>query len=155
VVYAKRPFGGPQQVLDYLGRYTHRVALSNDRLVSFDPTRVRFGYRDSRHGNRRTVMCLAPTEFLRRFLLHVLPKGFTRIRHYGLLANRTQRLKLAAARAALDVPAAPPPTLQPEALRAFWLRIAKLDIECCLHCHRGRMHIVCSIAPQPQAPAPP
>lgn len=102
VVYAKRPFGGPAQVLDYLGRYTHRVAISNHRLLSCTDTEIRFRYKDYAHGNRRKVMALAPTEFIRRFLLHVLPAGFMRIRHYGILANRTKRAKLAAARVALD-----------------------------------------------------
>ena len=104
VVYAKRPFSGPEQVLDYLGRYTHRVALSNNRLVSLNDTEVRFRYKDYAHGNRRKVMALDPTEFIRRFLLHVLPSGFMRIRHYGVLANRAKREKLAAARTALDHP---------------------------------------------------
>jgi Putative transposase/Transposase zinc-binding domain len=155
VVYAKRPFGGPQQVLDYLGRYTHRVALSNDRLVSFDQNSVRFRYRDYRHGNRRKVMRLTPTEFLRRFLLHVLPKRFMRIRHYGLLANRTKRAKLHHARAALQLPAPETRAVRPQSVPAFWLRIAQRDIECCVHCRRGHMRVVCSIAPQPYAQAPP
>jgi len=105
VVYAKRPFAGPEQVLEYLGRYTHRVAISNERLVSFDANSVRFRYKDYAHGNRRRVMQLHPSEFLRRFTLHVLPRGFNRIRHYGLLANRNKRALLASARAALGAPA--------------------------------------------------
>jgi hypothetical protein len=154
VVYAKRPFGGPEQVLDYLGRYTHRVALSNERLLSCDEAAVRFRYRDYSHGNRRKVMCLTPTEFLRRFLLHVLPTGFMRIRHYGLLANRTKRGKLQLAREALDAPPAQPVAVEPESVGAFWLRVANFDIERCVQCTRGRMHIVSSIA-QPRAQPPP
>jgi hypothetical protein len=119
VVYAKQPFGGPQQVLDYLGRYTHRVALSNNRLVSVSDTEVRFRYKDYAHGNARKVLALQPAEFIRRFLLHVLPTGFMRIRHYGLIANRAKRTKLAAARAALDHPPAAQPR-QPESVEAFW-----------------------------------
>src|SRR4030095_13180522 len=88
VVYAKAPFGGPQQVLDYLGRYTHRVAISNNRLIDFGDGQVAFAWKDYRHESRRKVMCLDAQEFVRRFLLHVLPTGFQRIRHYGLLANR-------------------------------------------------------------------
>ena len=94
VVYAKRPFAGPQQVLEYLGRYTHRSAISNERLVSCDARAVRFRYKDYAHGSRRRVMELPALEFLRRFALHVLPRGFNRIRHYGLLANRRKRALL-------------------------------------------------------------
>jgi hypothetical protein len=88
VVYAKRPFGGPQYVLRYLGRYTHRVAISNHRLVSFADQKVTFHWRDSAHKNEQRLMTLSLDEFLRRFLLHLLPDGFVRIRHFGFLANR-------------------------------------------------------------------
>jgi putative transposase/transposase-like zinc-binding protein len=88
VVYAKRPFGGPEYVLQYLGRYTHRVAISNHRLVSFAEGKVTFRWRDSAHNNEQKLMTVAQDEFLRRFLLHLLPKGFVRIRHFGFLANR-------------------------------------------------------------------
>jgi hypothetical protein len=88
IVYLKPPFGGPQFVLQYLGRYTHRVAISNHRLVSFAEGKVTFRWRDSAHHNEQKLLTLALDEFLRRFLLHVLPKGFVRIRHFGFLANR-------------------------------------------------------------------
>ena len=88
VVYAKPPFGGPQYVLHYLGRYTHRVAISNHRLISFAEGKVTFRWRDSAHHNEQKLMTLSLDEFLRRFLLHLLPKGFVRIRHFGFLANR-------------------------------------------------------------------
>jgi Putative transposase/Transposase zinc-binding domain len=88
VVYLKRPFGGPQYVLQYLGRYTHRVAISNHRLVSFAEEKVTFRWRDSAHGNQQKLMTLSVDDFLRRFLLHLLPKGFVRIRNFGFLANR-------------------------------------------------------------------
>jgi hypothetical protein len=88
VVYAKRPFGGPEHVLQYLARYTHRVAISNHRLVSFAEGKVTFRWKDYAHGNKSRLMTLAAEEFLRRFLLHVLPRGFVRIRFFGLLANR-------------------------------------------------------------------
>lgn len=96
VVYAKPAFGGPLQVLRYLGRYTHRIAISNHRLLAFDGERVTFRWRDYAHGNKSRVMTLDAVEFLRRFFLHVLPKGFVRIRHFGFLANRfrTDRLTL-------------------------------------------------------------
>jgi hypothetical protein len=88
VVYAKRPFGGPQYVLQYLGRYTHRVAISNHRLVSFADGKLTFRWRDSANKNEQRLMTLALDEFLRRFLLHLLPQGFVRIRNFGFLANR-------------------------------------------------------------------
>jgi hypothetical protein len=152
VVYTKRPFAGPAQVLDYLGRYTHRVAISNHRLVSLTDDAVRFRYKDYAHGNRRKVMALEPAEFIRRFLLHVLPRGFMRIRHYGILANRTKREKLALARAALERPPAPAPT-QPESVEAFWLRVARLDIHQCPHCKAGHMRVIGPIyAPRARSP---
>ena len=104
VVYAKPPFGGPQQVLEYLGRYTHRVALSNDRLVALDHGQVSFYWKDYRHPQKRKVMRLAVAEFIRRFLLHVLPPGFQRIRHFGWLANRHRQAKLALCRKLIRAP---------------------------------------------------
>jgi Putative transposase/Transposase zinc-binding domain len=95
VVYAKPPFGGPQYVLQYLGRYTHRVAISNHRLVSFAGGKVTFRWRDSAHNNEQKLLTLSLDEFLRRFLLHVLPKGFVRIRNFGFLANRRRATLLA------------------------------------------------------------
>jgi hypothetical protein len=88
VVYAKPPFGGPEHVLQYLARYTHRVAISNHRLASFDGNQVTFRWKDYGHGNKKRMMTVSGDEFLRRFLLHVLPGGFVRIRHFGFLANR-------------------------------------------------------------------
>jgi hypothetical protein len=109
VVYAKAPFAGPEAVLAYLSRYTHRVAISNHRLIAFDQSGVTFRYKDYRRNgaDRQQVMTLAADEFIRRFLLHVLPRGFHRIRHYGLLASSSRKVSLALARALLDV-AAPP-----------------------------------------------
>jgi hypothetical protein len=94
VVYAKRPFGGPEHVLRYLGRYTHRVAISNHRLVSFADGKVTFRWRDSAHKNEQKLLTLAVDEFLRRFLLHLLPEGFVRIRNFGFLANRKRATTL-------------------------------------------------------------
>jgi hypothetical protein len=98
VVYAKPAFGGPMHVLRYLGRYTHRVAISNHRLLAFDGERVTFRWKDYSHGGKQRKMTLAATEFLRRFFLHVLPKGFVRIRHFGFLANRFRASQLARCR---------------------------------------------------------
>src|ERR1039457_4951715 len=90
VVYSKRPFGGPEHVLRYLGAYTHRVAISNSRLVALEQGNVTFRWRDSAHGNRQRLLTLSVDEFLRRFLLHLLPRGFMRIRNFGFLANRNR-----------------------------------------------------------------
>jgi Putative transposase len=98
VVYAKPAFGDPIHVLRYLGRYTHRVAISNHRLVSFDGERVTFRWKDYAHGSQKKVMTLSAIEFQRRFFLHVLPKGFVRIRHFGFLANRFRSPRLALGR---------------------------------------------------------
>jgi len=105
VVYAKPPFGGPEQVLKYLSRYTHRIAISNRRLVSMDDQSVTFNYKDYAHGNRRRTMTLGGAEFLRRFLMHVVPRGFMRIRHYGLLGNRVRTANLQRCRELLKVDA--------------------------------------------------
>lgn len=102
VVYAKPAFGSPRIVLKYLARYTHRVAISNHRLLSADNGRVAFRYKDYQHHNRQRVMHLSAVEFIRRFLLHILPKGFVRIRHYGLLANRSRDVAIALCRTLLD-----------------------------------------------------
>jgi hypothetical protein len=118
VVYAKRPFAGPESVLAYLARYTHRVAISSSRLVSLDHRGVTFRWKDYRADGeaRRKLMTLASAEFIRRFLIHVLPSGFHRIRHYGLFANTARAANLAKARALLDVPPAPltQPSAEPE-----------------------------------------
>jgi len=109
IVYAKPPFGSPEHVLAYLGRYTHRVAIANSRLIGADETGVTFRWRDYRHGNASRLMSLAPHEFIRRFLLHSLPDGFHRIRHYGFLANGCRRVRLAIIRQLLAA-ANPVPT---------------------------------------------
>ena len=117
VVYAKPAFGGPRQVLRYLGRYTHRVAISNHRLLSFDGERVTFRWKDYAHGGKQRQMTLTGTEFLRRFFLHVLPKGFVRIRHFGFLANRfrVSRLKLCRQLLTSDfLPTQPAPVPSPD-----------------------------------------
>lgn len=104
VVYAKPPFGGPAQVLDYLGRYTHRVAISNNRLMQLQGGKVTFRWKNYRHGNRSETMTLEVDEFIRRFLLHILPNRFMRIRHFGFLANRNRTQNLALCRQLLNVP---------------------------------------------------
>lgn len=104
VVYAKPPFGGPEHVLKYLARYTHRVAISNGRLLSIDQGQVRFRWRDSKDNNSIKAMTLDAVEFIRRFLLHILPSNFVKIRHFGFLANRNRSVRLAQCRQLLDAP---------------------------------------------------
>ena len=116
VVYAKQPLGGPQAVLDYLGRYTHRVAISNERIIGIANDQVAFRVRADAEGKKR-VLCLAGSEFIARFLLHVLPSGFKRIRHYGLLSPARKKVGLAVARIALAVP--PPEPAIIESVAAF------------------------------------
>ena len=114
VVYAKRPFAGPKAVLAYLSRYTHRVAIANSRLIAFDERGITFHWKDYREKGRTRykTMTLATAEFMRRFLLHVLPQGFHRIRHYGLLANAGRKENLAVVRQLLHQPA--PATVEPQ-----------------------------------------
>jgi Putative transposase len=116
VVYAKPPFGGAEQVLNYLARYTHRVAISNHRLVAFEDDRVSFRWRDYAHGGKSKIMTVSAHEFLRRFLLHVLPRGLVRIRHFGLFANRRRSATLERCRTLLGMAARIDPP-QPPTLR--------------------------------------
>lgn len=137
VVYAKPPFGGPQAVLKYLARYTHRVAISSSRLLSLDNRRVTFRYRDSKDGNQMKVMTLDAKEFIRRFLLHILPCGFVKIRHFGFLANRNRTSALALCRAHLTASSAaddPVAILTREQQSAVEHR--------CPYCHAGVLRIV-------------
>ncbi len=146
VVYAKPPFGGPTQVLEYLGRYTHRVAISNDRLVSLAEGVVRFRWKDYAFGNRIKTMALPAAEFLSRFLRHVLPGGFVRIRHFGLLANRGHAAKLARCRELLAA-AAPEAPATPEPVAALMLRLTGVDLTRCPVCRMGRLHVVGLLRP--------
>ena len=142
VVYAKPPFGGPQQVLEYLGRYTHRVAISNNRLINFAEGQVRFRWKDYRHESRPKVMQLAVDEFIRRFLLHVLPSGFQRIRHYGFLANRYRAVKLAQCRQLLAEPAQIIPVpAAPVDYRDRYQLLTGRSLRDCPQCGQG--HMVC------------
>ena len=146
VVYAKKPFGSPQTVLDYLGRYTHRVALSNERILSVQNGQVTLSYRDRKDGNRKTTIPLDAQEFIRRFLLHVLPDGFMRIRHFGFLANRSKKQALAQCRRLLKIEAALPQTPK-ESAKDLLLRITGIDLSRCPSCHRGTMIVVAELPP--------
>jgi Putative transposase/Transposase zinc-binding domain len=162
VVYSKAPFAGPEKLLHYLGHYTHRVAISNSRLISCDDGQVVFHYRDRQAGDVRKTMTLPADEFLRRFLCHVLPSGFQRIRHYGLLANRGKQEDLKRCRASLAVPA-PEPTAKKST--AEWvLLLWGIDVTRCPQCGEPALqHTV--LLPQarpspvrsvvPTAPTPP
>ncbi len=142
VVYAKPPFGGPRQVLNYLGRYTHRVAISNNRLLTIDGNRVTFAWKDYKHEAARRTMTLDADEFIRRFLLHVLPNGLQHIRHYGFLANRHRQTKLVLCRQLLDSPA--PMTPDPDSgtkqdYRDLYLALTGKSLRDCPLCGKGHM----------------
>jgi hypothetical protein len=144
VVYAKRPFAGPQQVLDYVGRYTHRVAISNNRLLDIENDRVCFQWRDYRAGGQVKTMTLSADEFIRRFLLHVLPNGFQRIRYYGLLGNRYRKEKLSHCRRLLGMQIPDQHTLVPvqEDYRDRYEDLTGSSLRQCPQCQRGRMVLV-------------
>ena len=142
VVYAKRPFAGPQQVLDYVGRYTHRVAISNNRLLDIENDQVRFHWKDYRHGDQIKTMTLSGEEFIRRFLLHVLPNRFQRIRYYGFLANRYRQQKLDQCRRLLDMPLPHQHTAAAPVEQDYRDRYEDLtgcSLRQCPQCQRGRM----------------
>jgi hypothetical protein len=146
VVYAKAPFSGPQQVLDYVGRYTHRVAISNHRLLDIDAGQVCFQWKDYRDQGQQKEMRLSAAEFIRRFLLHTLPDGFQRIRYYGLLGNRYRRQKLARCRQLLGM--APPPEVPvPQDYRDQHELLTGSSLRECPLCHRGRMLMVEMLTP--------
>ena len=142
VVYAKAPFTGPQQVVDYLGRYTHRVAIANHRIIDIENGQVTFNWRDYRDHNQPKIMTLAAEEFIRRFLLHVLPPGFHRIRYYGFLGNRRRKEKLGHCRHLLGMtpPNESPAQPQPHAdYRDRYEQLTGHSLRECPVCHRGRM----------------
>ena len=139
VVYSKRPFAGPKQVLAYLGRYTHRIAISNERIVSMDQEGVTFLYKDRADGDRRKPLTLPPVAFLRRFLLHVLPRSFVRIRHYGLLANSVRRARVALCRRLLPACQEVAPRTPHETWDELLLRLTGKDVTRCPQCGRGRL----------------
>jgi hypothetical protein len=143
VVYAKRPFAGPEQVLDYVGRYTHRVAISNNRLLDIAEDKVTFRYKDYRQEAQQKTMTVEAEEFIRRFLLHVLPEGFQRIRYYGFLANRYREEKLARCRELLDMPAPEQPALEgaKDYRERYEELIGPLLGECPV-CHQGHMLVI-------------
>lgn len=146
VVYSKAPFGGPNHLIEYLGRYTHRVALSNERILSADHEQVTIAYRDRKHGDRPASMRFAPHEFIRRFLLHTLPPGFQRIRHFGFLANRAKRKALQNCRTLLHAPAIAPIPKRDTA--EMVLELTGIDIGACPKCASRALSRV-RISPEP------
>jgi hypothetical protein len=143
VVYAKPPFAGPEQVLEYVGRYTHRVAISNNRLLDIADGSVRFRWKDYRDRNRQKAMTVSADEFIRRFLLHVLPEGFHRIRYYGFLGNRHRAQKLARCRELLRMPALQPSDDQlEEDYRNHFEELTGVSLTQCPACRQGLMVIV-------------
>jgi hypothetical protein len=144
IVYAKKPFGSPKTVLDYLGRYTHRVALSNERILAIDGGQVAFRYRDRKDSERKKVLTLDAQEFIRRFLLHVLPDGFMRIRHFGFLANRAKKRTLAQCRKLLGLyPALP--DLPKRSAQQLLQELTGVDPSRCPCCKQGTMIIVAEL----------
>jgi Putative transposase/Transposase zinc-binding domain len=153
VVYAKRPFAGPKQVLDYVGRYTHRVAISNNRLIHIEDSRVEFHWKDYRHDSQAKTMDLDAEEFIRRFLLHVLPEGFQRIRYYGFLGNRCRQQKLTLCRRLLGMQLST--TAAPaKDYRERYEELTGRSLRLCPQCRQGQMLVVETLFPQPLRRAP-
>jgi Putative transposase/Transposase zinc-binding domain len=155
VVYAKPPFGGPQQVLNYLGRYTHRVAISNNRLLSIHDGKVAFRWKDYRHQDQQKTMTLDAEEFIRRFLLHVLPDGFQRIRHYGFLGHRYRQAKLALCRQLLGVVLTligPAQGQTKTDYRELYQELTGKSLRECPVCHRGQMVVIAVLPISNRAP---
>jgi hypothetical protein len=141
IVYAKRPFAGPEQVLEYLGRYTHRIAISNNRIKSIDDGKVIFTYRDRADKDQIKEMTLSAEEFIRRFLLHILPEGFMKIRYFGFLSNKNKKEAIPLIRKLIgwkkDLPAQ-----FKETVTEMILRLTGEDLTCCPRCLKGRMQLV-------------
>lgn len=155
VVYSKAPMAGPDQVLRYLGRYTHRIAIGNERLVALEDGRVAFRYRDRRRRNARRVMTLDANDFVQRFLRHVLPRGFVRIRHFGLQANAQRASLMAQARELLAAPSPPAPQPLREPWNDVLRRLTGRDPLRCPFCETGTLHIVAGAIPcDPDARGP-
>jgi hypothetical protein len=140
IAYAKRPFAGPEQVLEYLGRYTHRVAITNNRIISIDNGTVTFTYRDRQDNNKIKPMGLTADEFIRRFLLHILPRGFMKIRYFGFLAHTNKKQAVFLIRRLLGVNSKAEKTK--ETIPEMMLRLTGTDITCCPRCKKGTMTII-------------
>ena len=148
VVYSKAPMAGPEQVLRYLGRYTHRIAMGNERLVAFQEGLVTFRYRDRKRGGARRILSLRASDFVQRFLLHVVPHGFVRVRHFGLQANGCRSRLIARARQLLNAPAPPQPDrTQRESWQDLYRRLTGRDPARCPYCNHGTLHVFAVASP--------
>lgn len=141
IAYAKRPFAGPFHVLEYLGRYTHRVAISNNRILSINNGKVTFTYRDRQNNNEIRTKPLAAHEFIRRFLLHILPYGFMKIRYFGFLSHTNKKQAVALIRKLIDPDMKVPEKIK-ETISEMMLRLTGKDITCCPKCRKGKMIII-------------
>jgi hypothetical protein len=146
VVYSKKPFAGPEQVLDYIGRYTHRVAISNHRIIALEKHMVSFYYRDRKNKNSRKIMTLDAYEFIRRFLLHVLPKKFMRIRHFGFLANRSKKQNLKKCRELLGLSPQLPESAE-KTTQELMLQLTGINLNLCPRCQKGSMIVIAELLP--------
>ncbi len=144
IVYAKAPFSGPEQVLGYLARYTHRVAIANHRLRAIADGKVSFGYKDRKNGNAKRTMTIDAEEFIRRFLLHVLPKGFAKIRYYGFLSHTRKKSAISQIRRIID-PLMVAPEEKKESIRETMQRVTGIDITRCPQCGTGRIVVITRI----------
>jgi hypothetical protein len=144
IVYAKAPFAGPEQVLGYLARYTHRIAIANHRLRAIADGKVSFGYKDRKNGNAKRTMTIDAEEFIRRFLLHVLPKGFAKIRYYGFLSHTRKKSAISQIRRIID-PLMVVPEVKRESIRETMQRVTGIDITRCPQCGTGRIVVISRI----------
>ena len=146
VVYSKKPFAGPEQVLDYIGRYTHRVAISNHRIIAVENGRISFHYRDRKDKDSLKIMTLDAQEFIRRFLLHILPKKFMRIRHFGFLANRSKKQNLKRCRELFGLSPQLPESTEKTTLELM-LQLTGIDLNICPCCQIGSMILIAELLP--------
>ena len=147
VVYSKQPFGGPEQVLEYLGRYVHRVAISNNRILGMENNTVVFSYKDRKNNDVQKTMALDANEFILRFLLHALPKKFMRIRHCGFLANRCKKLNLLKCRKIFGQDKTPD-NLSNKSVEELMLELTGQDISTCPFCKKGKLNKILKIPEQ-------
>ena len=152
VVYSKPPFNGAEGVLQYLGRYTHRIAISNERILKLEGGTVSFRWRDYADGDKNKIMALAASEFIRRFLLHVLPDRFVKIRHFGLLANKRRKYNIPLCRLLLDIGESEMKARPQETWQEWLLRVMGIDVSVCPVCKKGRMITVETLYPSCNGP---
>ena len=138
ITYSKQPFGGPEQVLEYLGRYTHRVAITNNRILTIEADKVTFNYRDRSDGNTLKVLTLKATEFIRRYLLHILPRGFMKIRYFGFLGHANKKTCIPLLRKLID-PEAQILEQSSDTIQEMMVRLTGVDVSLCPECGRGKM----------------